>query len=455
MNLKAFFFNSPPRLVLVSFAGIILLGVFLLWMPQATPGSSHLSFCDALFTSTSATCVTGLVVVDTGSAFTLFGQITILVLIQIGGLGIMTISTFFMYLISGKLNIIEREILFDTISQDPVRNLRNLLRTVFYYTAALEVVGAFLLFSRFASLFPVKRAIYLSVFHSISAFCNAGFSLFPDSFISYQGDPVINITICALIITGGLGFVVIYNIISNRNKKIRLFWNKLTLHTRLVIIISISLILIGSLIFYFLERNNSLSGFRGIDSALISFFQSITTRTAGFNTVDMSALRNPTLLVLIILMFIGASPGSCGGGIKTTTFFLFLLSMKARFRIQENASIMSRTIPRATISKVTTIIFFSIFIIVTFTLILLIVEVPELSHNQTRGSFMVFLFEVVSAYGTVGLSMGVTSQLQSISKFLIIILMYIGRLGPLTLAIALQRRKKLKIKHMEENILVG
>ena len=455
MNIKAFFFSSPPRIVLLSFASTILIGAALLWLPQATTSPGSLSFCDALFTATSATCVTGLIVVDTGYHFTLFGQLVILILIQIGGLGIMTISTFFMYLISGRLNIFEREVLFDTISQNPMRNLRRLLVTVFIYTAGLELLGALLLFTRFIAVFPVNKAIYTSLFHSVSAFCNAGFSLFSNSFISYQSDLIINTVICILIVLGGLGFVVVYDIVTKPRRPVPFFWTKLNLHSRLVLLFTAILILFGSLTFFFLERNNTLSGLSLPNSIMISFFQSITTRTAGFNTVEIVMLRDSTLLVIIVLMFIGASPGSCGGGIKTTTFLLFLASMFARFRMQEDVHLLSRRIPRATVSKVTAILFFSLFVIILFTFILIILELPAVSHNETKGSVLDYLFEVVSSYGTVGLSMGCTTTLRDISKFLIILLMYIGRLGPLTLAMALNSRKKPAFKYMEENILVG
>lgn len=442
-------------MVLLSFAITILLGAMLLWLPKATVHPGSLSFYDALFTSTSATCVTGLIVVDTGSQLTFFGQVIILVLIQIGGLGIMTISTFFIYLISGKLNIFEREILFDTISQDPMRNLKRLMMTVFVYTSVLELLGVCLLFSRFLTFYPIKKAIYFSVFHSVSAFCNAGFSLFSDNFVSLKGDLVINIVICGLIVTGGLGFVVVFDMVSNRRKSLRFFWSKLSLHSRLVLLLTAILILTGAFLFFLLERNNTLLSISPVNSVMVSFFQSITTRTAGFNTIEIGMLRNSTLLVLIVLMFIGASPGSCGGGIKTTTFLLFLASMYARFRMREDVNLFSRRIPKATLSKVTAILFFSLFVIILFTFILLVFERSEVSHDETRGSFLAYLFEVVSAYGTVGLSMGVTTNLQDLSKFMIILLMYVGRLGPLSLAIALKGRKEPQYKYLEENVLVG
>jgi trk system potassium uptake protein TrkH len=441
-------------MVLLSFAITIVLGAVLLLLPQSTVHPGSLSFCNALFSSTSATCVTGLTVLDTGSEFTLFGQLILLALIQAGGLGIMTISTFFMVLISGRLNIIEREILYDTIGQNPMKNLRRLLINVFIYTISLELIGSGILLIRFIPIYPLKQAIYVSVFHSVSAFCNAGFTLFPHSFIAFKGDWIINTVLCGLIVLGGLGFVVIFELISKRKKPFRIIWSKLSLHTRLVLCITPALILSGSLLFYMLEYNNVLFNMPQSNRIMISIFQSITSRTAGFNTIDIGMLRDSTLLVLIILMFIGASPGSCGGGIKTTTFVLFLLSIITRFRLREDVNLFGRRIPQATISKVTVILFSSLFIIIVFTFILLAVEIPGTVNQESR-SFLTYLFEVVSAYGTVGLSMGATAHLENVSKFLVVLLMYIGRLGPLTLAIAIKTKKDLKFQFIEENVVVG
>ncbi|MBN1783308.1 potassium-transporting ATPase subunit KdpA [bacterium] len=452
---NTWFFRSPPRLVLLSFAATILLGALLLMLPRATAGEGSLGFIDALFTSTSAICVTGLIVVDTGGHFTLFGQIVILILIQAGGLGIMTISTFFIYLISGRLNVFGQELLFDTITQDPMQNLRRLLMSVFIYTAVLELLGACILFIRFIPDYSFRHAALQAVFHSVSAFCNAGFSLWSDSLTVYRHDAVVNMTISGLIVLGGIGFVVVYDMVLKRRKSAKLTWMKLSLHSRLVILTTCVLIAAGTLLIFFLEFHNSMAGESVGHGLLISFFQSVTARTAGFNTVNMTSFRDSTLLVIVVLMFIGASPGSCGGGIKTTTFLLFLSSLYARFRLKQHVNLFSKKIPEQILSKVTVIVFFSLFAVILFTFLLLVIEIPQGSHNATKGSFLAYLFEVVSAYGTVGLSMGVTPFLDTLSKLLIVILMYVGRLGPLTLAIALKPRKEDRFKYTEENVLVG
>lgn len=454
-SITEFLFQSPPRLVLLSFCVVILVGSLLLMLPQATVGAGGLSFWNSLFTSTSATCVTGLIVLDTGSDFTVLGQIIILILIQIGGLGIMTISTFFIYLISGRLGIFEREVLFDTLSQDPMRNLTRLLITVFLYTLAIEAIGFLLLTLGFWRFFPLRSAAYLGLFHSISAFCNAGFSLFSDSFIDFKGDPLIGLTVCTLIILGGLGFVVIYDLYLNRRTTLRLFISRLSLHSRLVLTVTGWLIAGGTLAFYLLERSNTLAGLPVPRQILVALFQSVTTRTAGFNSVEVPALANSTLFLFMVLMFIGASPASCGGGIKTTTFAILIRSIAARFRMRGDVNFYERRIPQETVSKMTAIVFFTLFTLVVFTLCLLITELPEISHARIRGTFLEYAFEAMSAYGTVGLSMGVTPHLMNTGKVLIVLLMFIGRLGPLTIAIALKGRREPKYRYMKENILVG
>ena len=439
-SITEFLFQSPPRLVLLSFCAVILLGSLLLMLPQATARAGSLCFWDSLFTSTSATCVTGLIVLDTGSDFTLLGQIIILILIQIGGLGIMTISTFFIYLISGRLGVFEREVL---------------LVTVFLYTLAIEAIGFLMLTLGFWRFFPLQRAAYLGLFHSVSAFCNAGFSLFSDSFEGFRGDPLIGLTVSTLIVLGGLGFVVIYDLYLNRRTTLRLFTSRLSLHSRLVLTVTGWLIVGGTLAFYLLERSNTLAGLPVSRQILVALFQSVTTRTAGFNSVEVPTLANSTLFLFMILMFIGASPASCGGGIKTTTFAILTRSIAARFRMRGDVNFYERRIPRETVSKVTAIVFFTLLTLVVFTLCLLITELPEVSHGTTRGTFLEYAFEAVSAYGTVGLSMGVTSHLMDTGKVLIVLLMFIGRLGPLTIAIALKGRKEPKYRYMKENILVG
>ena len=451
-----FLFMSPARLVLLSFALLILIGTILLMIPAATTAEGSLPFFDAIFTATSATCVTGLVVADTGSAFTSFGQTVILLLIQIGGLGIMTVSTFFMFLISGHLSVFERELLFDSLSQNPIRKLSRLLVTVIVFTFIIEFVGFIGLTACFMKNFPLSEAVRFGLFHSVSSFCNAGFSIFPDSLTRYQGDLAVNIIICGLIILGGIGFIVVFDLLKNHKRNVRKYFRNLSFHSRLVLLSTAVLIVCGALLFFFLEYSNSLSELTLKNRIITSLFQSVTARTAGFNTVDISALTNATLFGLIILMFIGASPGSCGGGIKTTTFMVMLASLLARFRMRHDVNLFHFRIPRATVSKVTTIVFFSLFLVILATFLLLTFEVPQESHEQTRGKFLEYMFEAVSAYGTVGLSLGVTEDLSVIGKIVITMLMFLGRLGPLTLAIAMKvKAESVRFRYMEDNVLVG
>lgn len=443
-------FLTTPRALAISFAGLITVGTILLMLPLATHGES-LSLVDALFTATSATCVTGLIVVDTGAKFTLFGQLVILGLIQLGGLGIMTYSTFFLYLLGSRLTLSSLDILQESYSQMPIDNLRGLLKTIFLATISIEMVGALFLTLRFLSDMPLQKSIYFGIFHSISAFCNAGFALFPDSFISYKGDLVINLSLFLLIIMGGLGFIVIFELWHQRSFK----WEKISLHSRLVLTVTTLLILGGSLLFFLLEYQNTIKHLPWGSKILVSFFQSITPRTAGFNTIDISLLSNPTLFVLIILMIIGASPGSCGGGIKTTTFAIIVSFITSRFRNRENVNLFFRGVPSHIVSKAISILFFTLVLIILGTTLLLISELAEVSHQESRGMFLDLLFEVTSAFGTVGLSTGSTANLTPLGRVIIVLLMFVGRLGPLTIALAIGKKDKIHYKYAEENVLVG
>ncbi|MFQ6112805.1 MAG: TrkH family potassium uptake protein, partial [bacterium] len=323
-------FLYPARIILLSFLVIIMLGTVLLMFPGIT-SDEPLTFVDALFTATSATCVTGLVVVDTGTKFTVFGQMVILFLIQIGGLGIMTFSTFFVYLVAGRLSITGRDLLQDTFSQRPMFDLVRLLRSIFLVTVTIEAIGWVLLTSKFVQTLPLPRAMYLALFHAISAFCNAGFSLFSNSFVDYQEDIFLNTVLICLIVLGGLGFVVIFDLYKNRKSLIRWNFSKLTYHTRIVLFITSILIILGFMFIFGLEYKNSLENTSLKTKTLASVFQSVTARTAGFNTLNIQALSNSTLLFLMMLMFVGASPGSCGGGIKTSTFAVITASVISRF----------------------------------------------------------------------------------------------------------------------------
>lgn len=440
---------GPARILVFSFAAAILIATLLLMLPVAH--HKPVSFIDALFTITSAICVTGLTVVDTGTTFTLFGQIVILVTIQLGGLGVMTFSTFFVYLLGGKLSLSNRELLQETLSQAPMKNLKALLRTVFFATFLIEALGAILLTLRWARDLPLPTAIYYGIFHSISAFCNAGFALFSNNMESYTGDFIVNFTLSTLIILGGLGFVVIFEVMRKRAQTPR----HLSLHARLVLLYS-GLLILGGMVFLLLfEYGNAIEDLPWSAKLWGAYFQSVSARTAGFNTINLSLFSDASIFLIIILMFIGASPGSCGGGIKTTTFAILLSFIKARFHNLSDANLLGRRIPEETASKAIAISFFSLSLILFFTFLLVLVETQLVSHQVSRGIFLELLFEVTSAFGTVGLSVNVTPTLSEVSRLLITFVMFIGRLGPLTIAIAVGGEKKARFQYAQENVLVG
>ncbi len=447
---------SPPVLILLSFAAIISAGTILLLLPAAGVGRP-LGFIEALFTATSATCVTGLTVIDIGTRLTLFGQLVVLLLIQMGGLGIMTFSTFFALLFARRLSIREREILHQTLSQHPMKDIAALLKTVFLATIVIELVGAGVYWLRFSKDFTPAHAAYVSLFHSVSAFCNAGFSLFSTSFVAYQSDWIVNLNSMVLIVVGGLGFIVVYDVARNLKRRRNGRRMRLSFHSKVVLATTGILIPSGAVLFFLLEWGNSLRHVGWGTRFLISFFQSITARTAGFNTVDIGHLTNAALMLLTILMVIGASPASCGGGIKTTTLAVIAAMAAARFRERDDVNLMNRRIPQGIVSRAVAIAVFSGFIITLFTLLLLSIELPGASHTATRGSFMEIFFEVISAFGTVGLSTGITSDFSSTGRLLLVVLMYVGRLGPLTIAVALSgaRQKKLPYRYAEDHVLIG
>jgi len=446
-------FLTPERTLILSFFIMILVGTWLLSLPYAARIKTS-SFIDALFTATSAVCVTGLIVVDTGGFYSQFGQIIILILIQVGGLGIMTFSIFFYLLLGQSIGIRDRRVIQDTFSQFPIRNIYVLLKSVFLYTIIIEFVGALFLFIGWNGHLPLMTALYFSLFHAISAFCNSGFSLFSDSFVGFQNNITLNLSITSLIILGGLGFIVLKEIVDiglRRNTSLRI-----SLHSKVVLTTSVTLIVLGTLFIFLTERDNSLLNLSLGEQVLTSYFQSVTSRTAGFNTLSMMSLGNATLFVLIILMFIGASPGSCGGGIKTTNLATLVSLAFNRYKGRERANLFKRTIPHETVARSISIILASILAVTIITVFLLVTQLGDISHTESRGLFLEYLFETVSAFGTVGLSMGVTTKLNSAGKLIIIAMMLLGRLGPLTLAFAMARRtKKTEFQYAEENIIVG
>jgi len=453
IRIKNFFSRhlSPTRIFVLSFAGVILTGAIFLSFPISA-AQNPLRFIDALFTSTSAVCVTGLVVVDTGKDLSTIGQVITLLLIQVGGLGIITFSTVFFVLMGRGISFKGREIVQSTFLHTPTRDFSVILKSVLKFTLFFESIGTLLLFIRFSLDFPLGTAFYQAIYHVISAFNNAGFSLFSDSFIRYQGDLTVNLILMSLLIIGGIGFIVQYEVFS-KWKGVR---RKLSVHSRIVIITTAILVVSGAILFYFFERNHIIKDLPIKTKILVSFFQAVTPRTCGFNTVDIGLLTNATILFLIVLMFIGASPGSTGGGVKTTSAALLILMIWNRLKGNEEVNIFNRTIPREIVSRTISIIFASAFSISIITSVLLIVGGGNLPPTGSRNFFVEYIFEAVSAFGTVGLSMGVTPKMNDVQKLAIILMMFAGRVGPLTLAFSLSRGGgEKRITYAEEGVMVG
>jgi trk system potassium uptake protein TrkH len=442
---------TPPRIFILSFALLILSGAILLWLPFAA-GRAPLSFVDARFSSASSVCVTGLAVIDLGKELSFAGQVVTLVLFQIGGLGIITFSVIVFGLMGRGISFTGREIIQSTFLHTPRRDFIVIVKGVLLLTFVIEGIGTILLFSRFAQDFPPATAFFHAIYNAVSAFNNCGYSLFSDNLISYRGDWIVNLTVMGLIVLGGIGFIVQHEVIA----RCRGLQKSLSLHTKIVLVTTSILIAAGALLFYLLEMDNILKGVSGPTQLLDSLFQSITPRTAGFNTVDIARLTNDTILVMIILMFIGASPGSTGGGIKTTSFALLLLMIWNRMKGQYHVKVFNRQIPREIISRTIAIIFASAFSIVLITSILLFFGGEEvLPPEQSRHFFVEYLFETVSAFGTVGLSMGITPKLNDIQKLAIVLMMFAGRVGPLALAFSWYTAGKKEIKYAEESVMVG
>ncbi len=422
--------EHPARLISWSFAGVILVGSFLLVLPVSVASDFKPSFLTALFTSTSAVCVTGLVVVDTPTYFTAFGQLVILGLIQIGGLGIMTLSAGVSMLVGKRMGLSERSLLQNVLDATDLTSLRGTLRDILGWTILIEVTGALILGVRFHMILggSISQAVYLGIFHSVSAFCNAGFALFSDSLMGFSWDPVINLTICALITLGGLGFVVLATLnayLLGRKK------TPIDVHSLLAVVTSIILSLGGAALILALESNSpAMAHLNFPEKILAAFFQSVTCRTAGFNTIDIGMMRAGSLFFMVFLMFVGASPGSTGGGIKTTTFATLLIALDTQMKGLSEIVIRERTIPRDTVLKAFLITGISVGLVTLYTFLLLLTEDQPLTQ---------ILFEVVSAFGTVGLSANLTPQLSSIGRLLIISMMFIGRVGPLTLALTVRK----------------
>ncbi len=455
---------SPARLFVFSFLFLILTGTILLLLPKTTyngislidalPFSSKetpLSLVDALFTSASAVCVTGLTVVDLGKELSLFGKTITFFLFQIGGLGIVTFALLFFELLGRNISTVNRDLLKTSFLPQARPDLFRIIHWVLLFTFVIEFSGAVLLFLRFKNLFPFWDAAGYAVYHAVSAFNNCGYALFSDSLVLFKQDYLVNITVIILIFFGGIGFYTLYEIVQIvLGKK-----SRLSLNARLILFTSLFLIIFGAAFFLFFENHNQLEGLTTKDKVLAATFQSVTARTCGFNTIDISSLTNASILILFLLMFIGASPGSTGGGIKTSSFAVIILLIISALKGEENISLKNRSLSAEDVRKAIGLVFSAILLIFISVSLLIFFADSELKFSSdNRGLFIKYLFEVVSAFGTVGLSMGITPELNVLQKLIIIITMFIGRVGPLTFVYSLHSRKK-GLKYAEEKVMIG
>ena len=440
------------RTICLGFLALILIGTLLLMLPFATGDGSWNNPMVALFTATSAVCVTGLAVVDTGTDFSFWGQLTILCLIQLGGLGYMMLTTFLMLLLGRKFDLRQKFAIQESFDRPFLQGSDSLVTSIIATTLIFEITGIFFLLIVFASEYGLSRGLWLSIFHSISAWNNAGFSLFPDSLVAYSNSWLITITISALVIFGGIGYQVIIefylwmrNIISNR-KEIFVF----SLNFKVVVSTTILLLVIGTIAFFFTEiqNPNTLQSLSLDDKILAAWFQSMTTRTAGFNSIDIGAMTTAGLFITMGLMFIGASPSGTGGGIKTTTLRILFNCTKSALEGKDNVVLYQREVPSTLILKAIAVVFGTAASIVVVTILLSLAE-PDINFIQ-------LLFEVISAFATVGLSTGITASLNTTAKLILVFAMYIGRVSILLLIAAfIGDAKPSSLSYPEENLLVG
>ena len=438
---------SPYMTILLSFVIVTVLGGILLSLPISVNYGKSVKLIDGFFIATSAICVTGLSSIDISSVYNTFGQIIILILIQLGGLGVITFTSVIIIMISKKIGYYTKKIVQEDINIDTTFRIEEYVKKVIFSVILIEFVGAFVLFFEFIKRFNFFKAVYYSLFHSVSAFCNAGFALFSDNLYGFKNSFLINITIPLLIFLGGIGFSTILNCYNVFRKK----EERLTSTTKLSIKISIFLIIAGTIAMLILEYSNksTIGNLSFVQKLEASFFQSVSTRTAGFNTISILGLKRSTSLLFIILMFIGASPGSTGGGIKTTTIGLIILGIFATLKNKDIIEYDKRCLSWRIYRKAIAILFISLIYTSVCVFLLILIEKDK--------QLLDLAFEVYSAFGTVGLSRDLTPSLMSISKFILIVTMFVGRVGPLTIALALSKSKIKKghYTYPQENILIG
>ncbi len=439
---------SNTQLIALSFLGVILLGAVLLCLPVSSRSGEWTNFLDACFTATSATCVTGLIVFDTCTYWSLFGQIVIITMIQIGGLGLMTLMASLALFMKRRINLQERRLLLQSSGNLQYGDLSHMLKQILLGTLLFEGVGAILLAIRFCPQMGMVRGIYNAVFHSVSAFCNAGFDLMGkyqpfSSLTAYVGDPLVSLTISALIIIGGIGFLVWDDMRRNG-----IHFKRYSLHSKIVLVTTAILVVGGWVSFFLFEQNYALQGLSLGEQVLASLFQSVTTRTAGFNTIDQAALSNPGSILTVVLMLIGGSPGSTAGGIKTITVAVALLAVFSIAKNRKDTTAFRRRIDEQQVKQ-------ALAILAIYTLLVL-VAMTAISVWEPAKSLKSIVYEVASAAATVGLSLDGSSSFLPASRVVLILLMYIGRIGGLSLVLMLaEKREVAPLERPEEKILIG
>ena len=440
---------SPAQLVILSFGLIILVGALLLVLPISAQAGKTVSFVDALFMSTSATCVTGLATNSVADDFSLFGQLVILTLIQIGGLGIMTLSSSVALFMGRSLGVREQVMMQDVLDSSSSEELLGLIIDIVKFTMLIEFAGAIVLTIGFyLEDYEIGQSLYFGFYHAISAFCNAGVALFNNSLEDFRFSPLIHGTIAVLVISGGLGFLVIQEIQQAFKTKKKLI--DFTLHSKIVIVTNILLLAFGMTYLFFGEFLHAFVEYSLWEKVQLAFFQSVTTRTAGFNTIPITELHPHSIYMIILLMFVGASPGSTGGGIKTTTFAILIQSVKATLTNNKRVEMFERTLPNVLVVRSIAIVIISL---ITVSVALLI-----MMRLETGKEFLALMFETMSAFGTVGLSLGITAQLSTLGKLMLVLVMFIGRVGPLTLLLAVGQNAAgtgSRIRYPESKILIG
>ena len=442
---------SPARRIFLSFAGVILIGSLLLSLPFVQANGSQATYFDHLFTTVSMVCVTGLFTQPVATTYNVWGQLICMLLIQIGGLGLMTFIGVFYIQGKQKLSLRSRETIQESFSYGETRSLKAFMRSIFLTTFLVEGLGAFLLTFRFIPEFGWGRGIFTSIFLAISAFCNAGFDNFgSSSLVAFQTDPLINLVIAGLIITGGLGFMVWFDLVTQFDKKKK---RRLRFHTKLVLFLTVGILLFGTVSTLFTEWHNpgTIGNLSVPEKVLVSFFQAVSMRTAGFASIDYTQARPVTLFIYILQMFLGGAPGGTAGGLKITTFFVLLVFARSELLGLPHANVAQRTIEARTVQKS-----FSVFIIFLMTFLLGLMLLGITAEGTPR--FIYLMFETISALATVGVTANLTPELGKLALSIVMVLMFIGRIGPLTLLVSLadyQPDKKDLIQYMKADISIG